>query len=1343
MKRLILTLIVAAFTLLLFSSTNSIKVNAAGENLVQNPSAETQDVNGDPVNWQTYTWGTNTSTFEYSNDAHTGSKSLHVSTTSYTSGDSEWLHDFVTVTPGETYTFSDFYKSSTDTILYLYYLVNGEKQYQFIANIPASADWVSTNYNFTAPSNTTQVTMMHLIAGVGDLWTDDYSIVQATLPGPNDNQILNPSVETSNGTNPAFWHTSNWGNNSTTFEYSNDAHTGSKSLHVSTTSYTDGDGKWYHDPVNVTPGETYNFSDFYKSTTSTILFLDYQLNDNSHQYVYLESLPANPDWLEVNYNFTVPNNVNQVTILHILNGVGDLWTDDFSILHVTLPTADENQVLNPSVEVPNGINPANWQTNTWGTNTHSFDYSNDAHTGTKSIHVSISSYTDGDAKWMHQPVNVTPGQIYKFNDFYKASRETLLFLEYAMNDGSFQYVYLSNPQASADWSQTNFNFLVPENVSTVRVLHILAGVGDLWTDDYSILHIAAPAPDENQILNPSAEAQDSSGNPIDWQTNTWGTNTPVFEYSNSPHTGSKSLHVSMTSYTDGDAKWYHSPAPVTPGETYRFSDYYRATTNTYVYIEFHMNDGSYQYTSLGMLTPSTDWTMTSYDFTAINNASTIRALHILPGLGDLWTDDYSLLHITPEPPPGPEDNQILNPSVENQNGISPAHWTSSSWGTNSAIFDYSNDAHSGNKSLHISMSSYTDGDAKWLHDAVSVTPGETYSFSNYYKSNTSTLIYLQYLMTDNSNQFIEIDSLSPSADWIESNFDYIVPENVSKVTVLHILNGVGDLWTDDYSILHKTVTPPDTGDNIVPNPSVETPNGNVPAFWQSSSYGNNTPDFQYLNEGQDGTRSIYINMTNYVSGDAKWFFDPVTVKSGSYYSYSNYYKSTVPTDTTVQLGHTDGSITYQWMGTNPASSDWIKSEYAFLVPSDVNNVTVLQFIGQNGELWTDNYDLFEIAPPTGSSTVPNGDLETEATSKRPLSWAPSSWGNNSAQFEYLKNQGQSGTHSVRLTVSNYVDGDAKWIHDPVVLTPGEDYLVTDYYKSDVDSRIVLEMNMQDNSIFYQELPEAPPAADWAHYAESFTMPANAVSVVIYHLLSQNGTLTTDNYDITPYTPVPFNRALLTLTFDDSWEDNVDTAIPMMDSYGFKADLFEATTFIQSNPDYTEQEAKDIIKSFEDDGYEIGSHSITHPDLRTLTPAEVETELVDSQTYLRSFLNGPINYFATPFGAYNQAVKDQIMQHYTVHRTVDAGFNSKDNFDVSRLKVQNILDNTTGEEVASWIAQAQREGTWLILVYHRVATDPDPYDTTPTLFTDHLNAMRDSGIPVVTISQALAELEPQL
>jgi len=368
--------------------------------------------------------------------------------------------------------------------------------------------------------------------------------------------------------------------------------------------------------------------------------------------------------------------------------------------------------------------------------------------------------------------------------------------------------------------------------------------------------------------------------------------------------------------------------------------------------------------------------------------------------------------------------------------------------------------------------------------------------------------------------------------------------------------------------------------------------------------------------------------------------------------------------------------------------------------------------------------------------IENASAETQDSKKSnmPASWSHDHWGNHKAAFTYL-NEGYFDSRSMKIEITKYKSGDAKWFFNPVKLLPG-DYMFCDYYRSNVDTRVIAVVTTNSGKIQYIDLQNAPASEDWVKYEAEFAMPKNGKSVTLYHMLTRDGYLITDDYSIKPYTYTGFNRGLVTLTFDDGWEDNYKTALPLLKELGFKSNQFYATTYIQ-HPSVSDP--KELIRQFMDAGHEIESHSITHPDLTTLSSEQLTAELSESKSFLEKYLGVSIQYFATPFGSYNTFVNENVMKYYTAHRTVDAGYNSKDNLDLSRLKVQNILFSTTSEEVAEWVKKAKKEKLWLILLYHRVANDPGTYDTTPELFAEHMRVIKNASIPVVTFSEAFAEL----
>ncbi|WP_327008631.1 polysaccharide deacetylase family protein [Dactylosporangium sp. NBC_01737] len=689
-------------------------------------------------------------------------------------------------------------------------------------------------------------------------------------------------------------------------------------------------------------------------------------------------------------------------------------------------------------------------------------------------------------------------------------------------------------------------------------------------------------------------------------------------------------------------------------------------------------------------------------------------------------------------------NLIANPSLETAaNATTPASWQSGAWGTNATTFSYLSTGHSGTRSVKVQTTSYTDGDAKWYFAPVTVTPNATYTFSDYYQATVSTRLVVQFTTTGNGTSYVELAPApaTTGSTWGQTTQTVTAPANAQSATVFHLLDKVGTLTIDDASLTSATTPPPPT--ELVPNPSVEVASAGQPADWASGAWGGNTATFSYLTTGHTGSRSVKATLSNYTSGDAKWYFTPVTVTPGLSYTFSDWYKSDVGTELIAQFTRPDGSLYYQSMAAVAVSSAWTQVTSSVSIPSDVNKLTVFHVLAANGSLTLDDASL-TVASGIPANPIPNPSVES-ASGSVPVSWSTGSWGSNTAAFSYIAD-GHTGGHSVKVTVSNYTDGDAKWIHQPQPLVPNKQYRFTAWYKTNTQPHVVAQFDHADGTAAYLTLPLPLPAADaattWQKYSDTFTVPGNAVAVSVFVLLSGNGWVQTDDYGFEQYTPTGFSRPLVSLTFDDGYEDNVTSALPLLQARNFKTTQCFITGNIEGVPGGPEN-----VMAFANTGHEICSHTVTHPFLTTLSAAQLANEATHSQQYLQQLTGQAVPNIASPYGDYDTTVLNQLKLSYRSHRTVDVGYNSKDNFDLSRVRVQNVDLTTTVAEFNSWLDQAEATNTWLVLVYHRIVpagqgADGD-YDTNQAAFASQLDALRDSGLTVKTYNAALDELVPQL
>jgi peptidoglycan/xylan/chitin deacetylase (PgdA/CDA1 family) len=540
------------------------------------------------------------------------------------------------------------------------------------------------------------------------------------------------------------------------------------------------------------------------------------------------------------------------------------------------------------------------------------------------------------------------------------------------------------------------------------------------------------------------------------------------------------------------------------------------------------------------------------------------------------------------------------------------------------------------------------------------------------------------------------------------------------------------------------------GPNLIGNPGLETNASNSPAGWVAANWGSNTMAATYEVTGHSGSHSVKVTVSNYQSGDAKWYFTPVAVTGGASYTFSDWYIASVATSIVAMSTDASGNVTYFDVSTSvPASSVWKQATYTFTAPANAKTITIFHLIATNGSLQTDDFSLTADA---GQSElfIPNHSMETvnPNNANLPTSWSHSKWGTATVAYSYIKNGGHDGTHSVKLTVSNYQSGDAEWVYTPQLLAQG-DYRFTAWYKVNAKTTIphvVAHYIFNDGHEDYFGLPDAEPTGTgWQQYSDTFPVPAGVKSVNVYIFLNQNGSLQTDDYHILPYIYTGFSQGMVTLTFDDGFEENVNTALPVLDQYGFKGTQCNATQFVEGIPS-----AENIIKKYAADGQEICSHTVTHPWLTQDSVTDMDYELSHSQQYLQQLIGVPITDFASPYGDYNSTVNTEIQKYYSSHRTTDEGFNSKDNFNPYRLRVQNMQINTSLAQVQAWVNKAKADHTWLILIYHVVTTTPpDPnddgsqFDTMKSDFDAQMAWLSTAGIPVVRWDQALQQAKVQI
>ena len=115
-----------------------------------------------------------------------------------------------------------------------------------------------------------------------------------------------------------------------------------------------------------------------------------------------------------------------------------------------------------------------------------------------------------------------------------------------------------------------------------------------------------------------------------------------------------------------------------------------------------------------------------------------------------------------------------------------------------------------------------------------------------------------------------------------------------------------------------------------------------------------------------------------------------------------------------------------------------------------------------------------------------------------------------------------------------------------------------------------------------------------------------------------------------------------LTFDDGFRSWLTDVAPLLRRLGVRGTFYVSpglfgTQHFDVPGDAGRLLEEDEARALAEDGMELGSHSISHPDLRTLDGPELASELRESKEAVEQLTGRPCRTFAYPFGLYDERV----------------------------------------------------------------------------------------------------------
>jgi peptidoglycan/xylan/chitin deacetylase (PgdA/CDA1 family) len=120
---------------------------------------------------------------------------------------------------------------------------------------------------------------------------------------------------------------------------------------------------------------------------------------------------------------------------------------------------------------------------------------------------------------------------------------------------------------------------------------------------------------------------------------------------------------------------------------------------------------------------------------------------------------------------------------------------------------------------------------------------------------------------------------------------------------------------------------------------------------------------------------------------------------------------------------------------------------------------------------------------------------------------------------------------------------------------------------------------------------------------------------------------------------PLPKRPIVISFDDGYLSQYTHAFPVLAAHHWPGVLNMEVNFLRPVGGLRPWRVRKLLAA----GWELDAHTLTHPDLTTLGPADLRRQVAGSRTALRRRFHVPVDFFCYPAGRYDARVVAEVRQ----------------------------------------------------------------------------------------------------